>query len=135
LIEEIAVLLKDKKIPLISNIRDESTEDIRLIIEPRDRNCDPNVIMESLFKLTVLENRIQLNMNVIGSNNIRKVANILEILQAFLLHRQNIITRRSKFFIGKIEHRLEVLKGLRIAYLNLDEIIKIIREEDEPKQV
>ncbi len=135
LIEQIAVLLKDKKIPLISNIRDESTEDIRLIIEPRDRNCDPNVIMESLFKLTVLENRIQLNMNVIGSNNIPKVANILEILQEFLLHRQNIITRRSKFLIGKIEHRLEVLKGLRIAYLNLDEIIKIIREEDEPKQV
>ncbi|WP_341762179.1 DNA topoisomerase IV subunit A [Candidatus Tisiphia endosymbiont of Thecophora atra] len=135
LIEQIAVLLKDKKIPLISNIRDESTEDIRLIIEPRDRNCDPNVIMESLFKLTVLENRIQLNMNVIGSNNIPKVANILEILQEFLLHRQNIITRRSKFLIGKIEHRLEVLKGLRIAYLNLDDIIKIIREEDEPKQV
>jgi topoisomerase-4 subunit A len=135
LIEQIAVLLKDKKMPLISNIRDESTEDIRLIIEPRDRNCDPNVIMESLFKLTVLENRIQLNMNVIGSNNIPKVANILEILQEFLLHRQNIITRRSKFLIGKIEHRLEVLKGLRIAYLNLDEIIKIIREEDEPKQV
>ncbi|MFU7502174.1 MAG: DNA topoisomerase IV subunit A [Candidatus Tisiphia sp.] len=135
LIEQIAVLLKDKKIPLISNIRDESTEDIRLIIEPRDRNCDPNVIMESLFKLTVLENRIQLNMNVIGSNNIPKVANILEILQEFLLHRQNIITRRSKFLIGKIEHRLEVLKGLRIAYLNLDEIIKIIRAEDEPKQL
>ncbi|WP_341754878.1 DNA topoisomerase IV subunit A [Candidatus Tisiphia endosymbiont of Dioctria rufipes] len=135
LIEQIAALLKDKKIPLISNIRDESTEDIRLIIEPRDRNCDPNVIMESLFKLTVLENRIQLNMNVIGSNNIPKVANILEILQEFLLHRQNIITRRSKFLIDKIEHRLEVLKGLRIAYLNLDEIIKIIREEDEPKQV
>ncbi|WP_341757262.1 MULTISPECIES: DNA topoisomerase IV subunit A [unclassified Candidatus Tisiphia] len=135
LIEQVAGLLKDKKIPLIGNIRDESTEDIRLIIEPRDRNCDPNVIMESLFKLTVLENRIQLNMNVIGSNNIPKVANILEILQEFLLHRQNIITRRSKFLIGKIEHRLEILKGLRIAYLNLDEIIKIIREEDEPKQV
>ncbi len=135
LIEQVAGLLKDKKIPLIGNIRDESTEDIRLIIEPRDRNCDPNVIMESLFKLTVLENRIQLNMNVIGSNNIPKVANILEILQEFLLHRQNIITRRSKFLIGKIEHRLEILKGLRIAYLNLDEIIKIIREEDEPKQI
>lgn len=135
LIEQVAGLLKDKKIPLIGNIRDESTEDIRLIIEPRDRNCDPNIIMELLFKLTVLENRIQLNMNVIGSNNIPKVANLLEILQEFLLHRQNIITRRSKFLIGKIEHRLEILKGLRIAYLNLDEIIKIIREEDEPKQV
>ncbi|WP_341764124.1 DNA topoisomerase IV subunit A [Candidatus Tisiphia endosymbiont of Beris chalybata] len=134
-IEQIAALFKDKKIPLISNIRDESTEDIRLIIEPRDRNCDPNIIMESLFKLTSLENRIQLNMNVIDSNNIPKVANILEILQEFLLHRKNIITRRSRFRINKIEHRLEILNGLRIAYLNLDEIINIIREEDEPKQL
>lgn len=134
-IEQIAALFKDKKIPLIGNIRDESTEDIRLIIEPRDRNCDPNIIMESLFKLTALENRIQLNMNVIDSNNIPKVANILEILQEFLLHRKNIITRRSRFLTNKIEHRLEILNGLRIAYLNLDEIIKIIREEDEPKQL
>ena len=135
LVEQIAVLLKDKKIPLISNIRDESAEDIRLIIEPRDRNCDPDITMESLFKLSSLENRIQLNMNVIGSNNIPKVANILEILHEYLLHRQNIITRRSKFLIGKIEHKLEVLEGLRVAYLNLDAIIKIIREEDDPKQV
>jgi topoisomerase-4 subunit A len=135
LIEQIASLLKDKRIPLISNIRDESAEDIQLIIEPRDRNCDPKMVMESLFKLSALENRIQLNMNVISSNNIPKVANILEILKEFLLHRQNIITRRSKFLISKIEHRLEILKGLRIAYLNLDEIIKIIREEDHPKQI
>ncbi|KAJ6644817.1 DNA topoisomerase 4 subunit A [Pseudolycoriella hygida] len=135
IIEQIAGLLKDKKIPLINNIRDESTEDIRLIIEARDRNCDPNIIMESLFKLTSLENRIQLNMNVIDSNNIPKVANILEVLKEFLLHRKNIITRRSNFLINKIEHRLELLKGLQVAYLNLDEIIKIIREEDEPKQL
>ena len=135
LIEQIAGLLKDKRIPLVNNIRDESAEDIRLIIEPRDRNCDPKIIMDSLFKLTVLENRIQLNMNVISSNNIPKVSNILEILQEFLLHRQNIITRRTKFLIDKIEHRLEILKGLRIAYLNLDVIIQIIREEDEAKQV
>ncbi|MCC8417032.1 MAG: DNA topoisomerase IV subunit A [Rickettsia endosymbiont of Bryobia graminum] len=135
LIEQIATLLKDKKIPLIGNIRDESTEDIRLIIEPRDRNCDPNIIMESLFKLTSLENRIQLNMNVISSNNIPKVMNILEILQEFLTHRKNIVTRKSQFLISKIEHRLEILKGLRIAYLNLDEIIKIIREEDHPKEI
>lgn len=135
LIEQIATLLKDKKIPLIGNIRDESTQDIRLIIEPRDRNCDPNIIMESLFKLTSLENRIQLNMNVISSNNIPKVMNILEILQEFLTHRKNIVTRKSQFLINKIEHRLEILKGLRIAYLNLDEIIKIIREEDHPKEI
>lgn len=135
LIEQIAVLLKEKKIPLINNIRDESTEDIRLIIEPRDRNCDPAIIMESLFKRTLLENRIQLNMNVIDSATIPKVANILEILQEFLLHRKTIVVRRSKFLINKIEHRLEILAALRIAYLNLDEIIKIIREEDDPKQI
>ncbi len=135
LIEQIAILLKDKKIPLISNIIDASTEDIRLIIEPKDHNCDPNVIMESLFKITFLENRIQLNMNVISSNNIPKTSNILEILKEFLLHRRSIVIRRSRFLIGKIEHRLEILKGLRIAYLNMDEIIKIIREENESKQV
>lgn len=135
LIEHIASLLKDKRIPLINNIRDESAEDIRLIIEPRDRNCDAEVLMESLFKLTALENRVQLNMNVITSNNIPQVLNILEILKEFLAHRQNIITRRSQFLLNKILHRLEVLEGLRIAYLNLDEIIKIIREKDEPKQV
>lgn len=135
LIEQIAILLKDKKIPLVSNIRDESTDIIRLIIEPRDRSCDPQIVMESLFKLTNLESRIQLNMNVIGSNNVPRVMNILEVLQEFLAHRQNIVTRRSTYLLNKIKHRLEVLEGLRIAYLNLDEIIKIIREEDEPKAI
>ncbi|MGX6960772.1 MAG: DNA topoisomerase IV subunit A [Rickettsia endosymbiont of Pentastiridius leporinus] len=135
LIEQIAILLKDKKIPLVSNIRDESTDNIRLIIEPRDRSCDPQIVMESLFKLTNLESRIQLNMNVIGSNNVPRVMNILEVLQEFLSHRQNIVTRRSTYLLNKIKHRLEILEGLRIAYLNLDEIIKIIREEDEPKRV
>ncbi|ABV78474.1 DNA topoisomerase IV subunit A [Rickettsia bellii OSU 85-389] len=135
LIEQIAILLKDKKIPLVSNIRDESTDIIRLVIEPRDRSCDPQIVMESLFKLTNLESRIQLNMNVIGSNNVPKVMNILEVLQEFLSHRQNIITRRSTYLLNKIKHRLEILEGLRIAYLNLDEIIKIIREEDEPKAI
>lgn len=133
LIEHIANLLKDKKIPLVSDIRDESAEEIRLIIEPKGRNCDAETVMESLFRLSGLEARAQLNMNVIGSNNIPKVMNLLEVLQEFLAHRQNIITRRSKFLIAKIEHRLDILEGLKIAYLNLDEIIKIIREEDEPK--
>lgn len=91
--------------------------------------------MESLFKLTNLESRIQLNMNVIGSNNVPRVMNILEVLQEFLAHRQNIVTRRSTYLLNKIKHRLEILEGLRIAYLNLDEIIKIIREEDEPKAI
>lgn len=135
LIEQIAILLKDKKIPLVSNIWDESTDIIRLVIEPRDRSCDPQIVMESLFKLTNLESRIQLNMNVIGSNNVPKVMNILEVLQEFLSHRQNIITRRSTYLLKKIKHRLEILAGLRITYLNLDEIIKIIREEDEPKAI
>lgn len=135
LIEQIAILLKDKKIPLVSNIRDESTDIIRLVIEPRDRSCDPQIVMESLFKVSNLESRIQLNMNVIGSNNVPKVMNILEVLQEFLSHRQNIITRRSTYLLNKIKHRLEILEGLRIAYLNLDEIIKIIREEDEPKAI
>ncbi|MFY9589176.1 DNA topoisomerase IV subunit A [Rickettsia endosymbiont of Halotydeus destructor] len=135
LIEQIALLLKDKRIPLVGNIRDESTDVIRLVIEPRDRNCDPQIVMESLFKLTTLENRIQFNMNVIGSNNVPKVMNILEILQEFLSHRQNIVTRKSTYLLNRIKHRLEILEGLRIAYLNLDEIIKIIREEDEPKEI
>ncbi|WP_347939241.1 DNA topoisomerase IV subunit A [Rickettsia oklahomensis] len=135
LIEQIAILLKDKKIPLVSNIRDESTDVIRLVIEPRDRSCDPQIVMESLFKLTNLESRIQLNMNVIGSNNIPRVMNVLEILQEFLDHRQNIVTRRSTYLLNKIKHRLEILEGLRITYLNLDEIIKIIREEDESKVI
>ena len=135
LIEQIANLLKEKRIPLISNIRDESTDVIRIIIEPRDRNCNPDMVMESLFKLTTLEVRVQVNMNVITSENVPKVMNILEILKEFLLHRQNIVTRRTKYLLSKIEHRLEILQGLKIAYLNLDEIIKIIREEDEPKQI
>ncbi|AFE52522.1 DNA topoisomerase IV subunit A [Rickettsia prowazekii str. GvV257] len=135
LIEQIAILLKDKKIPLISSIRDESTDIIRVVIEPRDRSCDPQIVMESLFKLTNLESRIQLNMNVIGSNNVPRVMNILEILQEFLVHRKNIIIRRSTYLLNKIKQRLEILKVLRIVYLNLDEIIEIIREEDEPKTI
>ena len=135
LIEQIATLLKGKKIPLVSNVRDESTDVIRLIIEPRDRSCDPQIVMESLFKLTNLESRVQLNMNVIGSNNVPKVMNILEILQEFLAHRRNIVNRRSIYLLKKIKHRLEILEGFRIAYFNLDEIIKIIREEDEPKTI
>lgn len=135
LIEHIATLLKDKKIPLINNIRDESAEEIRIVIEPKGRNCDSEVVMESLFKLTALEARVQLNMNVLSSNSIPKVMSLIEVLKEFLSHRQNIITRRTNFLINKIDRRLEILHGLKIAYLNLDEIIKIIREEDEPKPI
>lgn len=133
LIEQIANLLRDKRIPLVGNLRDESTEEIRIVIEPKNRNCSPEVVMESLFKLSSLESRVQLNMNVLGADNIPKVMSLLEVLKEFLAHRQNIITKRSKYLISKIVARLEILEGLKIAYLNLDEIIRIVREEDEPK--
>jgi topoisomerase-4 subunit A len=134
LIENIATLLKDKKIPLITNIRDESAENIRIIIEPKGRSCSPEVIMESLFKLTALESRVYLNMNVLNSNNVPKVMNLLEVLQEFIAHRQNIVLRRTNYQINKIDARLEILQALKVAYLNIDEVIRIIREEDEPKQ-
>jgi topoisomerase-4 subunit A len=134
LIEKIADLFKEKKIPLIGNIRDESAENIRIIIEPKGRNCSPEMIMESLFKQTPLESRVYLNMNVLSSKGAPQVMNIVEVLQEFISHRQEIVTRRTKFRIGKIEDRLEILQALKIAYLNIDEVIRIIREEDEPKR-
>jgi topoisomerase-4 subunit A len=133
LIEKIADLYKEKKIPLVGNIRDESAEDIRIVIEPKNRSIQPDIIMESLFKLTELEARIGLNLNVLDSKSVPRVMSLLEVLQEFLAHKKNMILRRSKFSLDKINARLEILEGLRIAYLNLDEIIKIIREEDEPK--
>lgn len=134
LIEKIAELFKEKKIPLIGNIRDESAENIRIIIEPKGRNCSPKMIMESLFKQTPLESRVYLNMNVLSSKGAPQVMNIIEVLQEFISHRQEIVTRRTKFCIGKIEDRFEILQALKIAYLNIDEVIRIIREEDELKR-
>lgn len=134
LIEQIAGLLKDKKIPLINDIRDESTEEIRVIIEPKGRSCSPEIVMESLFRLTDMESRVQLNMNVLSSSKAPRVMNILEVLQEFISHRQVIITRKTKYQIGKIDDRLEILAALKVAYLNIDEVIRIIREEDDPKQ-
>lgn len=134
LIEHIANLLRDKKLPLIGNIRDESTEEIRIVIEPKGRNCLPEIVMESLFRQTALESRIHLNMNVLASDNAPRVMNILEVLKEFLSYRQIIVTRRTKFEIKRIEERLEILAALKIAYLNIDEVIRIIREEDHPKQ-
>ena len=135
LIEHIADLLIEKKLPLIDSIRDESAEDIRVIIEPKNRSCSPEMIMQSLFKQTALEFRVNVNMNVISSKGIPAVMNLRQILEEFIAHRRNIITRRSQFILDKINQRLEILAGFRIAYLNLDEVIKIIREEDEPKPV
>ncbi|NDB82977.1 MAG: DNA topoisomerase IV subunit A [Alphaproteobacteria bacterium] len=134
LIENIANLLRDKKLPFISNIRDESAEDMRIIIEPKNRSTDPEQIMESLFKQTELETRVNYNMNMISSNNIPKVMNLKEVIEEFIEFRFSVITKRSLFEKNKIDARLEILHGLKIAYLNLDEIIKIIREEEEPKQ-
>ena len=133
LIERIADLMFLKKLPLLADILDESSEDIRVVIEPRSRTVEPEVLMESLFRLTDLETRISLNMNVLEGGSLPRVMSLREVLQAFLNHRQDVLVRRSKFRLGKIEHRLEVLGGYLIAYLNLDEVIRIIRFEDEVK--
>jgi topoisomerase-4 subunit A len=135
LIEKIAELFKAKKLALLGNIRDESAEDIRLILEPKSRSVDPEMLMESLFRLTELETRFNLNMNVITLDGVPQVLNLREVLQSFLTHRHQVLVRRSEYRLSKIDHRLEVLDGLLIAYLNLDEVIRIIREEDDPKAV
>jgi topoisomerase IV subunit A len=135
LVERIAELLNEKKLPLVADVRDESAEDIRLVIEPRARTVDPALMMESLFKLTELESRVPLNMNVLMKGKIPKVIGLAEALREWLDHRREVLLRRSKFRLRQIEHRLEVLGGYLVAYLNLDKVIKIIRNEDEPKPV
>ncbi|MFY8096090.1 MAG: DNA topoisomerase IV subunit A [Niveispirillum sp.] len=134
LVEKIAELLAERKLPLLDDVRDESAEDIRLILIPKSRNVDPAVLMEQLFRNTDLEIRFSLNMNVLDGGTIPRVMNLHEVLHAFLAHRQDVLIRRSRYRLGEIEHRLEVLGGYLIAYLNLDEVIRIIREEDEPKK-
>ena len=135
LVERIAELLNEKKLPLVADVRDESAEDIRLVIEPRARTANPELLMESLFKLTELESRIPLNMNVLIKGRIPKVVGLAEALTEWLAHRREVLVRRTKFRLSQIEHRLEVLGGFLVAYLNLDKVIKIIRNEDEPKPV
>lgn len=135
LIEKIADLFKAKKLTLLSNIRDESAEDIRIVLEPKNRSVDPEILMASLFKCTDLETRFNMNLNVLTADAVPQVLNLREALQAFLDHRHEVLLRRSKFRLGNIDHRLEVLEGFIIAYLNLDEVIRIIREEDEPKPI
>ena len=134
LIEKIAELLLAKKLPFLEDIRDESAEDIRIVLEPRKRSLDPKILMEQMFRLTDLETRISLNMNVLDSENTPKVMNIKEVLSAFLSHRHVVLMRRTQFRLNKIDHRIEVLEGYLAAYLNLDEVIRIIREEDNPKK-
>lgn len=134
LIEKIAELLMAKKLPLLDDIRDESAEDIRIVLEPKNRTVDPELLMESLFKLTELESRISLNMNVLSHGKVPNVLSLGQVLKEWLDHRKEVLIRRSQFRLAEIEKRLEILGGYLIAYLNLDEVIRIIREEDEPKQ-
>ncbi len=135
LIEKMAELFRAKKLPLLGNIRDESTDKIRIILEPKSRQVDPDMLMESLFRTTELENRFNMNMNVLTAGGVPKVMNLAEILQAFLDHRHEVLRRRSEYRLEQIANRLEILNGLLIAYLNIDEVIHIIREEENPKQV
>lgn len=133
LVEKIAELLHNRKLTMLEDIRDESTDEVRLVLEPKSRNVDPNVLMESLFRQTDLETRFSINMNVLDHGKVPRVMNLREVLQAYLDHRHDVLVRRKVFRLGKIEQRLEILDGYLVAYLNLDEVIRIVREEDDPK--
>lgn len=135
LIEKIAELLIARRLPLLEDVRDESAEDIRIVLMPKSRTVDPKLLMESLFRLTELENRISLNMNVLSMGRVPRVMSLKEVLTEWLAHRREVLVRRSRHRLGVIDRRLEILGGYLIAYLNIDEVIRIIREEDEPKQV
>jgi topoisomerase-4 subunit A len=133
LIEALAALVEDKKAPLLGDVHDESAEDIRIVLEPRSRTVEPAVMMESLFKLTALETRASLNMNVLDAQGAPRVMGLRDVLRAFLDHRRDVLQRRTAHRLEKITARLDVLAGLLIVYLNLDEVIRIIRNEDDPK--
>ena len=132
LIEKIAQLIIDKKLPILDDVRDESDENIRLILVPRNRDVNPEQLMEALFNLSDLETRFSINLNAIN-NNIPKVHNLRDLLLAWLDHRRDVLIKRSQFRLNQIKDRMELLSGYLIVYVNLDEVIKIIREEDEPK--
>ncbi|MBN8995801.1 MAG: DNA topoisomerase IV subunit A [Rhizobiales bacterium] len=135
LMEKIGELIEAKRLPLVADIRDESAEDIRVVIEPRAKTVDPALLMESLFKLTDLESRIPLNMNVLSRGLVPKVMGLGEVITEWLAHRREVLVRRSNHRLAEITRRMEVLDGYLVAYLNLDEVIRIIRTEDEPKPV
>jgi topoisomerase-4 subunit A len=135
LVEKIAELLLAKKLPLLKDVRDESADDIRLVLEPRAGTVDPALLMEQVFRTTELEQRIPLNLNVLDGGTVPRVMNLAEALRAWLEHRKDVLVRRTRHRLEQIARRLEVLDGYIVAYLNLDEVIRIIREEDEPKQV
>ncbi len=135
LVERIAELMHARKLPLLGDIRDESAEDIRLVLEPKSRNVTSEMLMESLFRNTDMESRIGLNMNVLDGENVPRVMNLREVLQAYLDHRHVVLVRRTKYRLEKIAERLDVLQGYMVVYLNLDEVIAVIREEDDPRAV
>jgi topoisomerase-4 subunit A len=135
LIEKIAELLQEKKLAVLDDVHDESASDLRIVLEPKSRNVDPDMLMESLFRQTDLEVRFGLNMNVLDASNTPRVMSLPEVLRAYLDHRQVVLQRRTNFRLAEIARRLEILEGYIIAYLNIDEVIRIIRTEDEPKPV
>ncbi|HEX7968195.1 MAG TPA: DNA topoisomerase IV subunit A [Stellaceae bacterium] len=134
LIEKIAALLEERKLPLLADVRDESTDKVRLVLEPKTRNVDPVVLMESLFRATELETRVPLNMNVLDAQGVPRVMDLKEALQSFLDHRRDVLQRVTRFRLAEIARRSEILKGQMIVYLNLDEVIRIIREHDDAKE-
>lgn len=133
LIEKMAEMLQDRKLPMLADIRDESAEDIRLVLEPKSRRLDPEVVMESLFRLTELETRISMNLNVLDASGKPSVMGLKEALQAWLNHRREVLVRRSQHRLDKIAKRLEILEGYLVVFLNIDEVIAIIRESDNPR--
>jgi len=133
LIEQIAQLMEEKKLPLLGDARDESSDTIRVVLEPRSRGVEPEVLMETLFRATSLETRFPLNMNVLDATRTPQVMSLPEVLRAWLDHRHEVLVRRTNHRLAAIERRLEVLNGYLLVYLNLDEVIRIIRTEDEPK--
>jgi topoisomerase-4 subunit A len=135
LIEKIAELIQLKKLPILADVRDESAEDIRLVLEPRAKTVDPTVLMETLFRMSDLEVRFNLNLNTLIDGRTPKVCSMKEVLRAFIDHKRDVLLRRSKHRMDKIDHRLEVLEGYIVAFLNLDRVIEIIRNEDEPKKI
>jgi topoisomerase-4 subunit A len=134
LIEKIAELIQSKKVPILADIRDESADDIRVVLEPKSKNVEPDILMGTMFKNSDLEVRFSLNMNVLIDGVTPKVCSMKEVLRAFLDHRREVLGRRSKHRMEKIDHRLEVLEGFIIAFLNLDRVIDIIRYDDKPKE-
>ncbi len=134
LIEKLAEVIQLKKVPLLADVRDESADDIRIVLEPRSRTVEPELLMSALYRVSELESRFSLNMNVLIDGKVPRVCSLKEVLQAFLNHRRDVLQRRSQHRIAKIDHRLEVVEGFLITFLNLDRVIDIIRYDDDPKR-